>query len=295
MSGRTVILDREYVKLILAFLKDCIDKKIAPFYVNKLLRDDVMSILENNSIVVYYPLDEDEENNGFLVRGLTLCGESEARDFVFINTAKDTEKQAFAAAHELGHIWGLDKFFKENGIELDYDADELVMNRFAAELMIPKDQFQEHLNTLLKKTGTEVSGKGSLVEQSVFFHIVAELMNEFFVPDKAIILRLLELSCIQPSTAEFLIEDLKKTEASIVREHIEKSIQDAGYSKLLRPTNKKWINDLPALLAKAEEKGALTESKIKVMKERFNITQATPDAGLHNIELSVLRNGGGES
>ena len=291
MSGTIGALDQRYVELILDFLDGCVAERIAPFCDNKLLRDDVMKILENNSIVVYYPLDESEISDGFLLRGLTLYGVPEVRDFVFINTAKDTEKQVFAAAHELGHIWGLDSYFKENGLELDYDTEERVMNRFAAELMIPEKQFLEYLQKHVRKTRNDSSMPRSNAGQWDFFHTVAELMNEFFVPDKAIIWRLFELNCIEQSTAEFLINDLDKPDGSHIRAIIRKSIHDAGYSKLLRPTNIKWINDLPDLLDRAERKGAIMESKLNVMRERFDITQVTDAVELRGIDLKFYETG----
>jgi len=293
MSEKLVFLNERYVTLIRSFLEVCIKEKVAPHYVNKLLRDDIMSILENNSIVVYYPL-EDEANNGFLTRGFILYGESETRDFVFINTAKDTEMQAFAAAHELGHIWGLVEFFETNGIILDAEMEERVMNRFAAELMIPEEHFRKLFVELILKNHDDLSAQKTKVDPPLFFQIIAELMNEFFVPDKAIILRLLELNFISASTAEFIINELEKPDGTNVRKLIEKAIQDAGYTKLLKPTNKKWINDLPELLERAEKKETLTKSKIDTMRAKFEIVQETYSVNLNDIDLTFLRNGSEE-
>jgi len=149
MIEEVKVLAPNYVELIMKFLEKCKAEKISKFYPNELLRDDVMSILEKNSMVIYYPLEETEKNNGFLVRGLSLYGVSEECNFVFINTAKPTEKQAFAAAHELGHIWGLSDYFAKNDIELDLETEELVMNRFAAELMVPEGRFMENLRNIV--------------------------------------------------------------------------------------------------------------------------------------------------
>jgi len=66
------------------------------------------SILEKTAIVVFYPLDD--ENDGFHIQR-TLKGKS--ADFVYINTSKAIEKQIFTAAHELGHRLGVESYISE--------------------------------------------------------------------------------------------------------------------------------------------------------------------------------------
>ncbi len=50
--------------------------------------DNDTNALEMNCRVIYYPIADDE-----------ICG------FVYINSYLPLEKQVFAAAHELYHIW----------------------------------------------------------------------------------------------------------------------------------------------------------------------------------------------
>src|SRR5665811_278928 len=78
--------------------------------VNWDIQDDVFTLLENECKVFYYPISDlqlwafyhkDEQEDGSL------------RKFVFINTSLPYEKQIFAAAHELAHIWGVSEDVSE--------------------------------------------------------------------------------------------------------------------------------------------------------------------------------------
>lgn len=87
-------------KLILDFINE---KNIPTEY---LVRDSIFNILEKYCTVLYYPL-ENEENDGCHVERLV---NNKVESFVFINTNKAVEKQVFTAAHELGHILKLDDY-----------------------------------------------------------------------------------------------------------------------------------------------------------------------------------------
>ena len=56
---------------------------------NAVIRDDVFSILEKKCTVLYFPL-KDDDIDGFHIER-TINGQK--KDFVFINSAKKTEKQ----------------------------------------------------------------------------------------------------------------------------------------------------------------------------------------------------------
>ena len=266
------VLNPKYVDAIRVFLGECIEKNINEKKYNRTLRDDVMAILEEHSTVVYYPL-EGESNYGFLIKGFTLAVAAEPQNFVFINTAKNTENQAFAAAHELGHIWGLTEYFSEKNIELDRANEERAMNRFAAMLMMPKDHFNRKFDELLDKCFKDKDKGNTRIDIPVFMSIVAHLMNEYFVPAESVIWRMCELDRLPKETAEVLVEEMDKKEDSYLNKLIQKSVLDAGFTKLLKPSRKKWINELPELLSICEKKGTLTHSKIKALREQFDISE----------------------
>ena len=58
---------------------------------NMVIRDDIFGILEKHC------------NCGFHTKRFV---KDRLGDFVYINTAKPVAEQVFAAAHELGHVWG---------------------------------------------------------------------------------------------------------------------------------------------------------------------------------------------
>ena len=113
------------------------EKEIKETFVNPILREDIFALLGRECIVIYYPLP-DEENDGFHIQ---MPVEDKKQHFVYINTEKPMPKQVYAAAHELGHIW------TDNGSAIGYSAssqeqEDALMNRFAAELLMPYKEFQ---------------------------------------------------------------------------------------------------------------------------------------------------------
>jgi len=144
LSDNEVIAIQEFV--------DSKDNLIKNDSFNVLLRDDIFRLLDNQDcIVVYYPLDEDEENNGFHVEHPV---KGELKHFVFINTAQYKEKQIFTAAHELGHIWDIIGYMNTNGFTGNEEWKEHVINRFAAELLMPEREFikYSHKEIMVSKT-----------------------------------------------------------------------------------------------------------------------------------------------
>ena len=59
---------------------------------------------------------------------------------MYINTARTVAEQVFAAAHELGHVWGVAaQVWEQAGEqgEVESKNEERIINRFAAELLMP--------------------------------------------------------------------------------------------------------------------------------------------------------------
>ena len=69
--------------------------------------------------------------------------------FVFINTMKAVQEQTWTAAYELGHVWKVDSYIRESLDQDDFDSEDLV-NRFAAELLLPKDIFVKEVGNKLE-------------------------------------------------------------------------------------------------------------------------------------------------
>lgn len=253
------------------------DPNLAAFFVNTILREDIFNILDTCCTVVYYPLDTDEENDGFQVIRPVDYGDRRDVHFVYLNTAKPLEKQVFAAGHELGHIWNIaEEIWRDGTLEEIYPragSEEAAMNRFAAELLMPFNTFyntaMEQIS-LYRKDGTLTYLSG--------IRVIANLMNEFCVPARAAGFRLYETGCLSQESCErllFIGPDSKK----ITRERYQASfqralgdcIQEGGYTRLNKATNKKGIKDFPALLNKAEAKGKLSPQRITALRKAWDI------------------------
>lgn len=238
---------------------------------NPLLREDIFSLLDKYCIVIYYPLDSKEKNNGFLLPNVPVhC--TAIHNFVFINTNQETEKQIFTAAHELGHIWGLKEYIQNTvdnlKFELDDDTVEQIMNRFAAELLMP----HEHFTSVCKREFAKKDEYEIKDNTITFFHIlrlIAYLMNTYFVPTKAVVWRLYELGFIPKESKDMLCGDDEVSDATA--SYMNVIIKEEGYSKLGKPTMRKWIQDLPEMLNRLEGSDLVSTQKIEYLRNAFDI------------------------
>lgn len=286
--GKFGVLDNDIVNEIATFFhKKWEDEKLNVLFPNIILRSDVLQILDRYCTVIYYPLP-DEGNNGFHISNIPdLKGENQ--HFVYINTAQSLEKQVFTAAHELGHAWDVDKFviksFEKNHIERikqqekKYGTDgleERIVNRFAAEMLMPEEVFRTQYENELNKI--EKSDKG--IPLSKFLKVVAFLMNFFLVPMKSVIIRMAELKILNIETANILTSEKELLLASIVKKEIERINREGGYTDLYIPTKKKYISGLVEMLEMAERTKSVSEEKIKAMRERFELEPETDEPEL---------------
>lgn len=253
------------------------DPNLAAFFVNTILREDIFNILDTCCTVVYYPLDTDEENDGFQVIRPVDYGDRRDVHFVYLNTAKPLEKQVFAAGHELGHIWNIaEEIWRDGTLEKIHpraDSEEAAMNRFAAELLMPSSMFHKaamEQMSLYRKNGTLTYLSG--------IRVIANLMNEFCVPARAAGFRLYETGCLSKESCERLLF-IGPDPKTITRERYQASfqralrdcIQEGGYTRLNKATNKKGIKDFPALLNEAEAKGKLSPQRITALRKAWDI------------------------
>lgn len=144
---------------------------------NEVIGTQIFNILEKESKVLYYPL-EDQNVWGFseIIKD---------KEFVCINTSLSYEKQVFAAAHELYHLWygsSGEVMLSENMQELDADKDvELFANRFAAEFLIDEQLLLQEMKVYeIDKDNMEIKD-------------VVRLANIFVVPYRTMVRRLHEI------------------------------------------------------------------------------------------------------
>lgn len=165
---------------------------------NEIIRDDVFSILQalENTNVLYYPLG-DEAEDGCDGCHLEKLVNGNIEQFVFINTSNTRERQAFSVAHELGHIWSVDDKIRKLFPDMILSSEDIV-NRFAAELLMPRDLFSEAVKQKLLQLDTTMNSGSMSIKLLDLVRLIAYLMNEFFVPYKSVVYRFNETKLLNP-------------------------------------------------------------------------------------------------
>ena len=237
-------------------------EKVRTDYVlnNMIIKDDIFGILEKHCTVIYYPI-ENEINCGFHTERFV---KNKLEDFVYINTAKTVAEQVFAAAHELGHVWGVAnrvwELAGEQGI-LESKIEERIINRFAAELLMPTKEFRKTFWAHMEKLGFD-SDKLRLVD---LIRVMVLQMNDYMVPYESVRRRIVETKIITQEIGETL---LKNEEAILPLVNAFSKDQN---TMLDRVTAKKTIPGLRNLLETVEKTGELSIYTVNRIKRDFDI------------------------
>lgn len=230
--------------------------------VNEIVRDDVFSVLDSHCIILYYPLPEDDINGYHINRMIN----DKPQEFVFINTANTTEKQVFTAAHELGHVLKVDeKIIKEFDLNSSTEISEKIINRFAAELLMPEKIFVDKADNILKTLNVK-----DRISIGNMVYLIVCLMNEFLVEFEAIVRRFNELKKISDASRDLL---LKLKNIPDFYDEITSLAKASNFTRLFIKSNNRSIKNLKELVDKANEKQTLTETKIKSILKTFEIKQ----------------------
>lgn len=241
---------------------------------NMIIKDDIFGILEKHCTVVYYPI-ENEINCGFHTKRFV---KDKLEDFVYINTAKTVAEQVFAATHELGHVWGVAaqvwELAGEQGV-LESKIEERIINRFAAELLMPEKEFRKTFLVHMKKLGLG-SNKLRLVD---LIHIMVLQMNDYMVPYESVRRRVIETKIITQELGEAL---LKNKEAIMPLVNAFSKDQN---TMLDRVTAKKTIPGLRNLLETVEKNGELSIYTINRIKKDFDIDDINGTDDI--VEISI--------
>lgn len=158
----------------------------------QIVREQVFRLLQDETILMQYPIEDDE-----------LCAfvcKKQGRLFSYINSYIPRDKQIFAAAHELYHIWyekeRLDQVEVLNNQTLEEEPthrSEKMANRFAAMFLVPELVLRQQISAL------------QLDGETVELKDIVQLMPIFQVPYKTIVLRLSEIRFIsEPQCQKFL-------------------------------------------------------------------------------------------
>lgn len=252
------ILNKEIIDIIIREIDNLREKNNI---VNLALRNDVFALLESQPcIVLYYPLEDEIE--GFRIRKY-VNGEDE--EFIYINTAKPEDIQIFTAAHELGHLINIDQIVcnELNIVEAPKKMREDIIDRFAAELLMERASFIKIFNARVQ---SYVNVQGMLSGNDMVNTIVF-LMDFFMVPYDAVVRRLCETKRISEKVRDYLLNK-KNVSTSL----IEKAIEDGKY-KRLKPTGIKSFGELPQLLEKLDEAGAINEQRLQNIMDVFELKE----------------------
>lgn len=152
---------------------------------NDVIGAQVFNILEKESHVLYYPL-EDQAVWGFSEK-------VHGKAFVCINTSLDYDKQVFAAAHELYHLW----YGNAGEVllpEAEYEEEELKANRFASEFLINEELLLQEMRIYnINKACFELKD-------------IVRLAHLFVVPYQTMVKRLFDIGVCKESQMSKLAE-----------------------------------------------------------------------------------------
>lgn len=250
--------DTEIVNIIQEFVEQ---KRKKEHIVNQVIRDDVFALLEKHCIVLYYPLEDPEIEGCHIIKPL---GEGEEQ-FVFINTTKAVQEQTWTAAHELGHVWKVDHYVKNMLKRPALDPEDIV-NRFAAELLLPKNIFKEEIRQRLQ----EYDYQGPAMSAETMVRLVTYLMNYFCTPYKAIIRRFIELGYISKNSEEDFLQGFEKQK--VLYQRLRSENQYTRLETVNRACSMEMIEQDINLLEKA---AVYTDNtKVDRLRELFHLEQS---------------------
>lgn len=275
-------------------IREFVEKKqeeLKEQYPNVLLRDETLKLLEQYCTVLYYPL-QGETNNGFHIDNIPTK-DGKLHHFVYLNTAQTLEKQVFTAAHELGHIWRVDDhiqnaWHEKHGrrLKIDEDLREQIINRFAAELLMPAQYFKAKFHTESKEKIQE-DGTLRLLDM---LRIVAKMMEHFFVPWKSVVYRFGELGILPEADTKTLLGEgeLSLLTPDLIEDTLDAIKTELGYEELFKTEERKWIEGLPELLDRAASQNVVSKTKLEAIYQTFGLEKKTIDPKLKGPTIRPL-------
>lgn len=224
---------------------------------NEIIRDDVFDILGTECVVLYYALDDRQVEGCHMIKPLN----GRMEQFVFINTTKAVQEQTWTAAHELGHVWRVDSHVKNALNQHDLNAEDLV-NRFAAELLLPQQIFIKEVDDKLK----EYDYKGPQMSAEMMVRLVTHLMNYFCTPYKAIIRRFIELGYIEESSEQQFLKGFEK-ESDLYK----RLVVENQYTRLETVNKAYSMGSMEQDINLLEKKGVYSDKKVARLRELFHL------------------------
>ena len=248
----------EITEIIRKFIQE---KRTQGNIVNQVIRDDVFALLERECTVLYYYLEDEIEGYHIAkpVNGVL-------RQFVFINTQKVLQEQVWTAGHELGHVWKVDQYVRDNCAECNEDI-ETIVGKFTAELLMPYDIFKDEI----RKKLTEYQYSGPVMSQEMMIELVTYLMNYFAVPGKAVIRRFHETGYIREENIEAYLKGFDDG-----KDLYDKIITERQYTRLDRIGEVYSMGTIQEDIARLERMQIVKPKYAACVREMFHI-DTNPD------------------
>lgn len=242
------------------YIRECVKKFKNNIIDSELpVREDIFSIIERECILLYYPLDDDNIKGCHTRKVLN----GKLKHFVFINTIKNVQEQTWTAAHELGHVYGVDRIVNEKLGDKAINAEDIV-NRFASEYLFPDNCFIEQQ----RKVFSDLGIKTSALSKEQFMYVITYMMDYFCGPYKAIIRRFVELGAIYKDNERKYIESFEKN-----KKYYSRLLKENYFTRLGKQHKACNIEHISSDIKELEELGVLSEDKIKKYRELFKLKE----------------------
>ena len=143
----------------------------------------------------------------------------------------------------------------------DLDSEDLV-NRFAAELLLPEVIFEKELGNKLE----EYNYNGSCMYTEMMVRLVTYLMNYFCTPYKAIIRRFIELGYIEESAEQQYLKGFEEQ-----KELYKRLIVENQYTRLETVNKACSMASMEKDISLLEQYGVYSDKKIARLREMLRL------------------------
>lgn len=248
------------------------------FSTDAVIGNYIFTILQNDCVLMCTPKPNEPDLDGFSTEKVI---DGKRKTVVFINSAKNVEKQNFCAAHELGHQCRIERLIKDEFPEeiiTPSDVEE-IMNRFAAELMMPEKDFRRRCGTaFLPRYGEDINSKYRISIVNAVCMII-EIMNHYYVPYKAVVYRLGEVGIFSNADCKKMLyyEDTKK-------DLVNGMIPKMGITRLRTPNNARQVSEPISSVAECLKDPEITKYLPKKKFEEY-----LSNIGVPQKEIGTLK------
>jgi len=152
------------------------------------IANDIFTILENMSILLLeYPIKSDVEKPAFSAALMYSAEGGKELVFIGLNTSDFFDKQVFAIAHELYHLYTKTGSHLSRLSEEEKSMVEVEANRFAAEFLLPKSTLKSIVFDEFKATSLQK------IQIRTLLRFIARLQCTWWLPYRSLVKRLREL------------------------------------------------------------------------------------------------------